>query len=277
MKKILGVVFVVVLAVLASAVSANAQYIPQTIDGWYYKVVMGNQVQMLTADNLGLVHGLTDQLRRSGIHSLQDDLCWNSGYGAYGLPIGGGFYPMYDRQMRPMSRREATATGAVIGAGAGYAIFGNTRGAVGGGVIGAVVGLLTHRGNDSKNVVVTPPLQGQQGVRVGSDGIPVAVGTRPAGTTSPFWGPGTQPSRRPNCMAEGMVTLENQSAGPLRVFKDGQQFEVLVPKEQKCAPVDGSYTGEIVGTVVGSDGLTGRVGVAPAKPQSLPGLILVWR
>ena len=78
-------------------------------------------------------------------------------------------------------------------------------------------------------------------------------------------------------MAEGMVTLDNQSSGPLRVFRDGQPFEVLMPKEQKCAPLEGGYTGEIVGAVIGNDGLTGRVGVAPAKPESRPGLVLVWR
>ncbi len=174
----------VVLAFVASAVPASAQairwgYIPQTPDGWYYKI-QGDQVGMLTADNLGMVRGLTNQLRQSEIRSLADDLMWNGA--AYGINTNRGFYPMYDRQMRPMGRREATATGAVIGAGAGYAIFGNTRGTVAGAVVGGVVGLLTHRGNGNngnQNVVVTPPVQEQGGVRVGPDGIPVAIGSRP--------------------------------------------------------------------------------------------------
>ena len=65
----------VVLVVLAMAVPASAQairwgYIPQTIDGWYY-MVNGDQVGMLTADNLGMVRGLTNQLRRSEYRSLR--------------------------------------------------------------------------------------------------------------------------------------------------------------------------------------------------------------
>ncbi len=270
----------VVLVVLAMAVPASAQirwgYVPQTPDGWYY-AIQGNKVGMLTADNLGMVHDLTNQLRRSEYRSLRDDLRWNSGYGGYGLPIGGGFYPMYDRNMRPMSRREATVTYGTIGAGIGYGVSGNLRGTVIGTAGGAILGLLTHRGNgNTRNVVVTPPSQGQ-GVYVGPDGIPVAVGTRPGSpVSSPYWGLNTS-GGRPNCMAEGMVTLENQSNGPLRVFRSAEQFEVIQPKEQKCAPLEGDYTGQVVGTVIGSDGLTGRVTTAPAKPQSLPGLVLVWR
>ncbi len=177
----------VVLAFLAMAVPASAQsirwgYIPQTTDGWYY-LIRGNQVGMLTADNLGMVRGLTNQLRRSNFRSLQDDLRWNEGYGAYGLPIGRGFYPMYDRQMRPMGRREATITYGTIGAGIGYGVSGNLRGTVIGAASGAIVGLLTHRGNNNQQrdngTIVTPPSEPQQNIRWASDGTPVAVGTRP--------------------------------------------------------------------------------------------------
>ena len=187
-KRFMSVLFVV-FAILTSAVPASAQirwgYIPQTSEGWYYKI-QGNQVGMLISDNLGIVRGLTNQLRREGYRSLRDDLYWNGAYGAYGVPMGrGGFYPMYDRYRQPMGRREATATYGAIGAGAGYAFFGNTRGTVGGAVVGGVVGLLTHRGNGNNQrdngVIVTPPAdQDQQGgVRWASDGTPIAIGTRP--------------------------------------------------------------------------------------------------
>ena len=186
-KKFVSVVFVVA-TFLALAVPVSAQgvaYIPQTPEGWYYRIV-GNQVQMLAADNLGMVRGLTNQLRRAEVRSLADDLRWNGT--AYGINTGRGFYPMYDRNMRPMGRREATITGAAIGAGIGYAVSGNGRGTAIGAVGGAIVGLFTRRGknnNQRNDVIVTPPPQDQQGMYVGPDGIPVAVGTRPNGSTSP--------------------------------------------------------------------------------------------
>lgn len=179
----------VVLAILASTVPASAQrigYIPQTPDGWYYRFV-GDNVQMLTADNLGMVRGLTDQLRRSNIRSLTDDLRWNGS--AWGLQTTRGFYPMYDRDRKPMSKKKAAIVYGTIGAVGGelvgrYVGAGTTRNQitstiVGAGV-GALVGALTHRGNN-KDVVVAPPHDGggQQSVRIARDGTPVAVGARP--------------------------------------------------------------------------------------------------
>lgn len=184
-------------------------------------------------------------------------------------------YPMFagGRGGRLLSRTEKIALVGGAGAAIGALVSRDWRGAVIGGAAGSIATAIVTRGR-SNSVVVTPP-QGQQGVYVGPDGIPVAVGTRPR-TASSFWGPGSQ-SGRPNCMQEEMVTLDNQSNGPLRVYRDGQPFEILIPKEQKCAPLEGDYTGQVVGTVIGSDGLTGRVTTAPSKPQSLPGLVLAWR
>ncbi len=185
MKKSLVASLFVVLAVLAMAVPASAQlrysYIPQTPEGWFY-AVQGNQVAMLTADNLGMVHNMTNQLRREDFRNLRDDLRWNSGYSAYGVPVDGGrFYPMYDQNRQPMSRKVATATGAVLGAGIGYGATGNVRGTVIGAAAGAIIGLVTHRGNGNNNRddMPPPPPQFQQGVRIASDGTPVAVGYRP--------------------------------------------------------------------------------------------------
>ena len=269
----------VVLAFLAMAVPASAQairwgYVPQTPAGWFY-LVRGDQVGMLTADNVGMVRRLTNQLPRS----LTPDLRWNGA--AYGLQTVGGFLPMYNRNMQPLSGRQRIerAGGVVLAVDGVRRIVNNPRGA--GGWIEAAVGAVLvndsrYRGqskNQRDGVIVTPQDQDRQPPTYWSNGAPVATSTRP-GTASPFWGPG---AGRPNCMAEGMVTLENQSNGPLRVFMDRQPFEVLMPKEQKCAPLEGNFTGEIVGAVVGSDGLTAKVNTAPAKPQSLPGLVLVWR
>lgn len=78
-------------------------------------------------------------------------------------------------------------------------------------------------------------------------------------------------------MSQGMFTLENKTADVLRIYADGQPFMVLMPRQPMCAPLDADYTGEILGAVVGRDGLTGRAQVAPSKPEALPGLVLVWR
>lgn len=178
MKKSLFVF--VVLAILGVAIPANAQgvrygYIPTSPEGWYY-MVQGDQVGMLTADNLAMVRQYSNQLPRS----LSGDLRWNGSAAAYGLQTASGFLPMYDRNMRPMSRREATITGAAIGAAIGYGVSGNGRGTAIGAAGGAIVGLITRRDKNNKNqrdngTVVVPP----QDVRVGPDGIPVMVGNRP--------------------------------------------------------------------------------------------------
>ncbi len=188
MRKMMVSSLFVVLAILASVIPANAQYggyIPQTWEGAYYRI-QGNNVQMLTADTLGLVNGLTDQLRRAGYRSLAQDIFWNGA--AYGINTGRGFYQMYDRNRQPLSGRQRIERGAGIVAMADGArrIINNPRGA--GGWIEAAVGAVLvndsrYRGQSNNQrdngTVVMPPSQGQ-GVYVGSDGIPVAVGTRPS-------------------------------------------------------------------------------------------------
>lgn len=185
--KMIRIVAVVVLAFLASAVPANAQrvaYIPQTLEGMYYRI-QDNQVQMFTADNLGLVNGLTNQLRRAGYRSVAEDWVFNGA--AYGMNTTNGFYPMYDRNRRPLSGRQRIERGAgfVVAVDGVRRIINNPRGAAG--WIEAAVGAVLvndsrYRGqpkNQRDNgVIVTPPSPGQ-GVRIASDGTPVAVGTRP--------------------------------------------------------------------------------------------------
>ncbi len=152
----------VVLAILASAKTASAQAIcwgcipGDTLEDIYY-VVRGDNVGLVTAQNVRMVRDLTGQLPRS----LYGDLIQDGGY--YGVRTNGGFHRMYDRNMRPMGRREATITGAGIGAGIGYGVTGNLRGTAIGAAGGAIVGLLTHRGQNDRDVVVTPPPSRQQG------------------------------------------------------------------------------------------------------------------
>jgi len=242
--------------VLAFAVPAQAQairwgYIPTSPEGWYYKV-QGDQVGMITADNLGMVRRMSAELRRTQIRSVSEDLIWNGN--AYGLRTPRGFYPMYNREMKPMSRREATITGAAIGAGIGYGVSGNSRGGAIGAAVGGFVGLITGGRRRNKEATTTS----EQDMR------------------SSYWRSGDA-DRRLDCMEREMLTLENQSGGPLRIFNNGKPLEVLMPKGRMCAPLDGSYTGEVVDLVVASDGVTGRVSIAPAEPEVRPGLTLVWR
>jgi hypothetical protein len=221
-KSFLSALFVV-LAVLGQAKTANAQairygYIPQTPEGWYY-MVNGDQVGMLTADNLGMVRNLTNQLRASEIRSVQDDLIWSGS--AYGLPTRGGFYPMYDRQMRPMGRREATITYGAIGAGIGYGVSGNMRGTVIGAAGGAILGILTHRGNGNNNsdngTITTPPYQDKKGARISQEGIPVEIGTKPSVSQQ------EQPASRPPSSTTGGWRVSNRTSKRAELW-DGEQF-----------------------------------------------------
>lgn len=169
MRKTFGIVVFIVLMVLTSAVPASAQairwgYIPRSPEGWYY-MVRGDQVGMLTADNVAMVRRLTNQLPRS----LGPDLRWNGR--TYGLNTQRGFYEMYDHDRQPMSQGKAigvgAGVGAGIGAGIGYSIARNSHGHMSdarstllgagiGATGGAIMGLLTHRGDDKDDVVVTP-------------------------------------------------------------------------------------------------------------------------
>lgn len=176
MRKMLVCVFVFVF--LVTAIPASAQYIPTSPDGWWYKI-QRNQVLMLEADNLELIN----QIQRQGYRSLGPDLRW--GGNAYGIPVGRGFYPMYDRDRKPISKKKAAViygtAGAIGGALVGRYVGPGTKknqitSTIVGAGLGALVGALAHR--DNGNFVVTPPSPRQER-RVGRDGIPVAVGARP--------------------------------------------------------------------------------------------------
>lgn len=239
MRKSLFVFFV--LALLGMAIPANAQqvgYIPQTWDGVYYRL-QGNYVQMLTADNLGMVEGLTDQLRRAGYRSLAQDLQWNGA--VYGLQTAAGFLPMYKHNGQPLSGRQRIERGAgiVLVADGTRRIFNNPRGAAG--WFETVVGFVLvndsrYRGDqpnqnqnqrDNGTVVVPPPSPGQ-GVRIASDGTHVAVGTRPnAELVRPII------EKR----SEGEFTLSNSTRFKMDVYdgetKEGNFLFRLSPGEKR--------------------------------------------
>lgn len=232
MKKSLFVL--VVLAILSMAIPANAQgvrygYIPTSPEGWYY-MVQGDQVGMLTADNLAMVRQYSNQLPRS----LSGDLRWNGVAAAYGIQTASGFLPMYDRNKQPLSGRQRIERGAgiVLAVDGVRRIINNPRGAAG--WIEAAVGAVLvndsrYRGqpkNQRDNGTVVVPPQDQQGVRVGPDGIPVMVGNRPNGGYQPVAG-SVQPGPR--------WTIRNGTGGKGELL-DGDQFiKVLEPGETYSA------------------------------------------
>ncbi len=145
---------------------------------------------------------------------------------------------MYDRDRRPMSRRAATITGAVLGgaagAGIGYGVSRDGRGSlIGAGIgagVGALIGLATHRGNDNKDVIVTaPPSQQtppQQRQVYWSHGAPVAVGYRPNVASG-----GYQPVSSPTVQQGGDWRIRNHSGFKVELW-DGERFVILLQPGQ---------------------------------------------
>lgn len=71
-----------------------------------------------------------------------------SGYGSYGY--GPTTASILGGTSGSLGTRGKVVAGAGIGAGAGYAIFGNTRGAAGGAAAGALIGLISGKKSDKK-------------------------------------------------------------------------------------------------------------------------------
>ncbi len=234
MRKTLGLVLVV-LAVLSSAVPANAQSsaqaicwgcLPGDILGDIYYISRGDNVGLVTSQNVRMVRDLTGQLPRS----LYGDLIPYGGY--YGIRTdGGGFYPMYDRDRRPLSGRQRIERAAgIVGI---PAAIGAAAGGWKGGIIGAAIGGGVALLNDSRyrgrndNVIVTPPSQPppQQQPVYWSHGAPVAVGTRPtaaAGSYQPVSGPAQQ---------EGGWKIRNRTGFKVELW-DGERFVILLQPGQ---------------------------------------------
>lgn len=150
----------VVLTVLASAIPASAQS-----SLWRYFGVCppGDELCRVMIGNQQMVREM------------------RTGY--MGYYRGDGFYATHDPSGRPLPRLVKIAVGAGIGASIGGGVgdfFGHGReGTLIGAGIGALIGARhgSSKNNQRDGVIVTPP-QGQQGVRIASDGTPVAFGTR---------------------------------------------------------------------------------------------------
>ncbi|MDO8591302.1 MAG: hypothetical protein Q7R60_00010 [bacterium] len=154
MKRITFSLFV--LFVLAALVPlANSQVCPAWVD----------QVSCLQQDAYNIVSNARRQNRVNQAVANLENLIFRNGY--YGYYDGGVFNPVYDRNHRPISKREGAITGAAIGTpiGAGVgAIFdrpgtGALLGAGGGALLGLV---LSGRGGDDKPVDCSKPVRKQK-------------------------------------------------------------------------------------------------------------------
>lgn len=191
-----------------------------------------------------------------------------SGSQLMGMPmfIGGSQGPSLGT-FKKVALIAACSAGGYVGGWKGVAISGGCA---------AVIMALSSHGTPNQQTTATNP-----NVRIASDGSSIALPDNQRGGA--LWGPGVPFSRRQSCLQQEMFTLENKTADALRIYANGHRFMVLQPKDPKCAPLvndmgeNVDYTGEVVGAVVSQDGLTGRARVAPSKPESLPGLVLVWR
>lgn len=96
------------------------------------------QAQLLCARGDELSAG---QIERLGLVDHNERIGQYSGYSGY--DGGDGYFYRTDNTGRSTGTRERIVTGSAIGAGAGYAIFGNTRGAAGGAVVGAIFGAIS--------------------------------------------------------------------------------------------------------------------------------------
>ncbi len=212
-KAVVG--FVVVLVVLVSAKSADAQSL------WSY---FG-----------GCSRG--DELCRVMVGNQQMVRHMQSGYMGY---IGGGsFYGTHDPNGRPLPRLVKVAVGAGIGASIGGGVgdlFGHGReGALIGAGIGALIGV--RHGSGRNQPMVTE--EGQQ-VRIASDGTPIAVG-RPVAQTAlaPSLGIGSQSHglvrRATNRTGMEVVVFQKgadpRTEEPVMILTRGGSFEVPLSGE----------------------------------------------
>lgn len=223
-KTVVG--FVVVLTMLVSAKPADAQS-----SLWRYFGVCppGNPLCQVMVGNQQMVRHM------------------QSGYMGY-IGSGGGFYGTHDPYGRPLPRLVKIAVGAGIGASLGGGVgdlFGHGReGSLIGAGIGALIGARHGSGNRNQPMVID---EGQQGVRIASDGTPVAFG-RPVGTP-----PGVYQGYQPPPTSVGPKwNIRNMTGGKgdlydgdrfLKVLESGEtygvsnpqggfKFMILVPTEQ---------------------------------------------
>lgn len=192
--------FVVVLAVLVSANSADAQSL------WRYLGVCppGDELCRVMVGNQQMVREM------------------RTGY--MGYTGRDGFYGTHDPYGRPLPRLVKIAVGAGIGAvilGGVGDLFGRGReGALIGAGVGAILGARHGSRNRNQPMVID---EGQQ-VRIASDGTPIAVG-RPVGRTSGYEPVGDSAQSGPKWV------LRNMTGGKGELM-DGDRFiKILEPGE----------------------------------------------
>lgn len=197
-----------------------------------------------------------------------------------GFYRGNQFHALYDRFGRRLSRPVRIAiAGAEIGATIGYA-RGGGKGALIGAGIGAAPGLLAwafSRGDKQDEVVVQlpdqiPPMPPPQTAQVPSsreNGWNQRLRDQ-ANSGGLLFG-----SQRRGCLQEGLATLKNEGANPIRVYQDGMAFADILPRESECGDPDASYEAEVMSMTV--DGYAGTVRIARKRPEGRDGLVLVWR
>lgn len=200
-KTVVGLV--VVLTMLVSAKPADAQSL------WRYLGVC------LPGDPLCRVMVGNQQMVRH----------MQSGY--MGYTRTDGFYGTHDPYGRPLPRLVKIAVGAGIGASIGGGVgdlFGHGReGTLIGAGIGALIGARHGSGNRNQPMVIDEGQQGQQGVRIASDGTPVAFG-RPVAQTAPA--PSLGIGSRPNGLVRRAI---NRTGMEVVVFHKGADPRTAEP------------------------------------------------
>ncbi len=149
------IAFLLVLAfvVLAFTVSADAQHRylgaggARVLQCANFYSSLDAQLLCVRGDELS-----AGQIERLGLVDRNSQIGQWYGYGGnYGYNGGDGYFYPTNASGRPTGTRERIVTGGAIGAGAGYAIFGNTRGTVGGAVVGAVIGAISGSKANNRN------------------------------------------------------------------------------------------------------------------------------
>lgn len=211
-KTVVG--FVVILAVLVSAIPAQAQY------------RNNDPLSQVMNQNMGLT-------------CMGPGTAWIDRIGCVRFS-GGQYWLTQGPDGRKLSRPAKIAIGAGIGASAGYAIRGKGKDAMIGAGVGAAIGWLTSRGDNRQKDDQSVVIEGQQ-VRIGPDGRPVAVGRPGARTASaPSLGIG---SPRPSGLVRRAVNRtgmevavyhkggDPQTEEPVMVLSRGGSIEVPLSGE----------------------------------------------
>lgn len=220
-------------------------------------------------------YGPADQLLQSNLNMV-DRWMW---YGdMYGFSRGGNFYGMYDRFGRRLSRPVRVAiAGAELGATIG-GMKGGWKGAAIGAGLGAAPGLIAwafSRGDKQDEITVQLPDQ----IPPMSTGGPQTTSGRENGWNERLRDQanagGLLFGSHRGCLEQGMATLKNEGANPIRVYQNGVAFTDILPRESECGDPHASYEAEVMSMAV--DGYAGTTRTAKKRPEGRDGLVLVWR